>query len=102
MATLTGYLVLATVLFLTGLFGALTRRNAVVILMCVELMLNAVNIMLVAFNHFGSVPQADGQAFALLVFAVAASEVGVGIALVINVFRHLQDVDVTQVDLLRW
>ena len=102
MATLTGYLVVAACLFLIGLLGALIRRNVIVLLMCIELMMNAVNVMLVAFNRFGGMPQADGQAFALLVFAVAASEVGVGIALIINIFRHLQDADVTQVDLLRW
>src|SRR5258706_5064726 len=100
MATLNAYLIVSGLLFLIGLLGALTRRNAVVILMCVELMLNAVNLTLVAFNYFGSGASADGQAFAILVFAVAAAEVGVGIALILSVYRHLADADVTQMDLL--
>ena len=102
MASLNAYLVVSALLFLVGLLGALTRRNAIVILMCVELMLNAVNLTLVAFNTFGAGTQADGQAFAILVFAVAAAEAGVGIALILSVYRHLQDADVTQMDLLRW
>lgn len=99
---LTHYLVLSAVLFCIGLYGALTRRNAVIILMCIELMLNAVNISLVAFSSY-IVPQLlTGQIFAIFVMVVAAAEVAVGLAIVLAMFRHFKDIDINNINLLKW
>jgi NADH:ubiquinone oxidoreductase subunit K len=99
---LTHYLVLSAVLFCIGLYGALTRRNAVVILMCIEIMLNAVNISLIAFSSY-VVPQLlTGQVFAIFVIVVAAAEVAVGLAIVLAIFRHFNDIDTNNINLLKW
>ena len=99
---LTHYLVLSAVLFCIGLYGALTKRNAVIILMCIELMLNAVNITLIAFSSY-VVPQLlTGQVFAIFVMVVAAAEVAVGLAIVLAMYRHFKDIDIDNIDLLKW
>jgi len=99
---LTHYLVLSAVLFCIGLYGALTRRNAVIILMCIELMLNAVNISLIAFSSY-IVPQLlTGQVFAIFVMVVAAAEVAVGLAIVLAIYRHFKDIDIDNINLLKW
>ncbi len=99
---LTHYLVLSAVLFCIGLYGALTRRNAVIILMCIELMLNAVNITLIAFSSY-VVPQLlTGQVFAIFVMVVAAAEVAVGLAIVLAIYRHFKDIDIDNINLLKW
>jgi len=93
------YIFLSALLFLIGALGVLLRRNALVIFMCIELMLNAVNLALVAF---GTARQSlDGQVIALLVMAVAAAEVAVGLGLIITIFRHQDTVDVDEVKLLK-
>lgn len=93
------YVLLSALLFLIGALGVLLRRNALVILMSIELMLNAVNLSLVAFS---TARQAlDGQVFALLVMVVAAAEVTVGLGLIITIFRHQDTVDVDEVNLLK-
>jgi NADH:ubiquinone oxidoreductase subunit K len=102
MIPLSWYLILAAGLFSIGLFGVLARRNAVAILLGVELMLNAVNINLVAFWRYGDVLQMAGQVFAIIVFAVAAAEVAVGLALVISVYRRRNTVVAEELDLLKW
>ncbi|MDP1715298.1 MAG: NADH-quinone oxidoreductase subunit NuoK [Anaerolineales bacterium] len=102
MIPLSWYLILAAGLFSIGLFGVLARRNAVAILLGVELMLNAVNINLVAFWRYGDVTQMAGQVFAIIVFAVAAAEVAVGLALVISVYRRRNTVVAEELDLLKW
>ena len=102
MIPLSWYLILAAALFSIGLFGVLARRNAVAILLGVELMLNAVNINLVAFWRYGDVMQMAGQVFAIIVFAVAAAEVAVGLALVISVYRRRNTVVAEDLDLLKW
>jgi NADH:ubiquinone oxidoreductase subunit K len=102
MIPLSWYLILAAGLFSIGLFGVLARRNAVAILLSVELMLNAVNINLVAFWRYGDVAQMAGQVFAIIVFAVAAAEVAVGLALVISVYRRRNTVVAEELDLLKW
>lgn len=102
MIPLSWYLVLAAGLFSVGLFGVLARRNAVAILLGVELMLNAVNINLAAFWRYGDVTQMAGQVFAIIVFAVAAAEVAVGLALVISVYRRRNTVAAEELDLLKW
>ena len=102
MIPLSWYLILAAGLFSIGLFGVLSRRNAVAILLGIELMLNAVNINLVAFWRFGNVGQMSGQVFAIIVFAVAAAEVAVGLALVISVYRQRGTVMADDVDMMKW
>jgi NADH:ubiquinone oxidoreductase subunit K len=95
-------LLLAAFLFGVGIYGVLARRNAVLVLMSVELMLNAVNINLVAFNAYLRDQLVGGQVFALFVIAVAAAEVGIGLAIVLLIFRNRETVNVDEVDLLRW
>jgi len=95
-------LVFAAFLFAAGVYGVLARRNAVLVLMSVELMLNAVNINLVAFSAFLRDTIATGQVFALFVIAVAAAEVGIGLAIVLLIFRNRETVNIDEVDLLRW
>ena len=102
MVPLSWYLILAAALFSVGLFGVLVRRNAVAILLGVELMLNAVNINLVAFWRYSDVLSMAGQAFAVIVFAVAAAEVSVGLALVISVYRRRNTVIADNLDMLKW
>jgi NADH:ubiquinone oxidoreductase subunit K len=102
--SLLGPLLLATFLFCLGIYGVIARRNAVLVLISVELMLNAVNINLVAFQNllFPAESAVSGQLFALFIIAVAAAEVGVGLAIVLNLFRNRASVDVDDVDLMRW
>ncbi len=95
------YLVLAAALFSIGIYGVLSRRNAIGILMGIELMLNAVNINLVAFWRFMDPGRLTGQVFALFVFTVAAAEVAVGLALVIAIYRNRDTVVVEEIDLLK-
>ena len=102
MVPLSWYLILAAALFSVGLFGALSRRNAVAILLGIELMLNAVNINLAAFWRYGNVTDMAGQVFAIIVFAVAAAEVAVGLALVISVYRQRDTVIADDIDILKW
>ena len=102
--SLLGPLILAAFLFCVGIYGIIARRNAVLVLMSVELMLNAVNINLVAFHDllFAGEDGATGQVFALFVIAIAAAEVGVGLAIVLNMFRNRASIDVDDADLMRW
>jgi NADH:ubiquinone oxidoreductase subunit K len=95
-------LVFAAFLFSAGVYGVLARRNAVMVLMSIELMLNAVNINLIAFNAFLQDKVLAGQVFALFVVAVAAAEVGIGLAIVLLIFRNRETVNIDEVDLLRW
>ncbi|HUV53279.1 MAG TPA: NADH-quinone oxidoreductase subunit NuoK [Dehalococcoidia bacterium] len=97
------YLILSAVLFSIGLYGALAKRNAVVILMCIELMLNAVNITMVAFSRY-LVPDVvilTGQVFAIFIMTVAAAEAAVGLAIIIAIYRSRNNVDVEQSDLMK-
>ncbi len=99
---LSWYLILAAMLFCIGLYGVLSRKNAIAILLGVELMLNAVNINLVAFWRYLDPAQMAGQAFAVIVFAVAAAEVAVGLALIISVYRRRKTVVADEIDLMKW
>ena len=91
-------LLLSAVLFSIGVVGVLTRRNAIIIFMCVELMLNAVNLTFVAFSNLYGV---GGQVFVVFVMTVAAAEAAVGLAIVIALFRHRQTVDLQNINLLK-
>ena len=95
-------LTLSAFLFSVGVYGVLARKNAVLVLMSIELMLNSVNISLIAFNAWFRDSNAVGQIFALFIITVAAAEVGVGLAIVLLVFRHRKTINVDEVDLLRW
>ena len=94
------YLVLSAVLFTTGVIGVLTRRNAIIVFMCIELMLNSVNLTLVAFSQFyGDIA---GQILVFLVMAVAAAEAAVGLAIIIALFRNKQTVNIDEMNILKW
>jgi NADH:ubiquinone oxidoreductase subunit K len=90
----------SAVLFSAGVYGVLARRNAVLVLMSIELMLNAVNVNLVAFAQL--LRDLNGQIFALFVIAVAAAEVGIGLAIVILIYRNRETINVDEVNLLKW
>jgi len=94
------YLALSAVLFSIGTIGVLIRRNAIVIFMCVELMLNAVNLSLVTFSSY--MGDIDGQIFVFFSLAVAAAEAVVGLAIIISIFRNNLTVDISKINLLRW
>jgi NADH-quinone oxidoreductase subunit K len=96
------FLLVAAALFSIGVFGVLSRRNAIAILMSVELMLNAVNINLVAFWRYRSPLDISGQAFAVFVFVVAAAEAAVGLALIISIYRRRRSVIAEEMDLMKW
>jgi len=94
------YLLLSAAVFCIGVYGVLTRSNALIFLMSVELMLNAANINLVAFSfHYGNL---TGQVFSLFVMALAAAEVAVGIGIILVLYRNFDDVDVTKAATMRW
>jgi NADH:ubiquinone oxidoreductase subunit K len=90
------------VLFSAGVYGVLARRNAVLVLMSIELMLNAVNVNLVAFGAYLRDVLLTGQIFALFVITVAAAEVGIGLAVVILIYRNRETINVDEVNLLKW
>jgi NADH-quinone oxidoreductase subunit K len=96
------YLILSGVLFSIGIYGVLAKRNAVVILMCIEIMLNAVNIALVAFSRYITPEPLTGQIFAIFVMAVAAAEAAVGIAIIITIYRNRESVNVDKFNLTKW
>jgi len=96
---LTQFLVLSAALFCIGVYGVLARRNAVLVLMSIELILNAVNINLVAMGAFNGT--VAGEVFALFVIAVAAAEVGIGLAIVLLIYRNRRSIDLHEVDLLK-
>jgi NAD(P)H-quinone oxidoreductase subunit 4L len=97
--TLTQFLLLGSALFCIGVYGVLARRNAVMVLMSIELILNAVNINLVAFGAFNG--NVAGEVFALFIIAIAAAEVGIGLAMVLLIFRNKRSVDLADVDLMK-
>jgi NADH-quinone oxidoreductase subunit K len=102
MIPLSWYLIFAAALFCIGLYTVLARRNAIVILMGIELMLNAVNVNLVAFWRYINPQVIAGQVFAVMVFAVAAAEVAVGLAIFISLYRRRNTVAADEVDLMKW
>lgn len=102
MIPISWYLIFAAALFCIGLFGVLAHRNAIAILMGIELMLNAVNVNLVAFWRYATPEKINGQVFAVIVFAVAAAEVAVGLAIFISVYRLRGTISADEIDLLKW
>ena len=102
MITLVHYLVVSALLFALGLFAVVTRRNGVAILMGIELMLNAANINLVAFNKYVAPEAMQGQIFALVVITLAACEAAVGLSLVLAAYRSLETIYVDEINLMKW
>lgn len=96
------YLILSAVLFCIGLYGALAKHNAIVIMMCIEIMLNAVNIALVAFSRYITPLELTGQVFAIFTMVVAAAEAAVGLAIIIAIYRNYETIDAEKVDLMKW
>ena len=102
MVALEHYLILSAILFSIGLYGALAKRNAIIILMSIELMLNAVNISMVAFSRYIVPELLTGQVFAIFIMVVAAAEVAVGLAIIMAIYRHYEAIDVSRIDLMKW
>ena len=104
--TLYHFLILGAVLFCIGLYGAISKHNAVAVLMGIEIMLNAVNITLVGFSYFNPVKPYDtyltGQVFAIFIITVAAAEAAVALAMIIAIYRKRSTVDVGEIDLMKW
>ena len=94
------YLMLGAVLFTIGVIGALTRRNAIVVFMCIELMLNAVNLTFVTLSRF--LQSLDGVLFAFFVIAVAAAEAAVGLAIFVMIYRSRETINLDEINLLKW
>jgi NADH-quinone oxidoreductase subunit K len=99
---LTHYLTLSTILFCIGIFGVLTRRNAIGILMSIELMFNAVNINFVAFSKFITPGEFTGQIFAIFVITIAAAEATVGLAIVLLIYRNFKGISVDNINIMKW
>jgi NADH-quinone oxidoreductase subunit K len=100
MENLNSYLIVSAILFSIGTIGVLTRKNAIVIFMCIELMLNAVNLTFVAFSRY--LGNLDGQVFVFFIMTVAAAEAAVGLALIIAFFNNKESIDVDDVNLMKW
>lgn len=100
MIPLEAYVAVSAILFMTGLIGVLVRRNFIVVLMCVEIMLNAANINLVAFSHY--LESMAGQMSALFIIAIAAGEAAIGLAIIIVVFRGKIATNVDEINILKW
>ncbi len=94
------YLILSGMLFTIGVIGALTRRNAIVVFMCIELMLNAVNLTFITFSHF--LQSMDGVLFAFFVMAVAGAEAAVGLAIFVLIYRSRETINLDEINLLKW
>jgi NADH-quinone oxidoreductase subunit K len=94
------YLLFSTALFVIGIIGVLTRRNVIIIFMCIELMLNAVNMLLTAFSAYRSDPA--GQVFVFFIMAVAAAEVAVGLAIIVMIYRNFHSTDINLLNKLKW
>ena len=101
MDSLHSYLVIAAILFSMGLYAVITRKNAIAILMGIELILNSSNINFIAFNRFGGMSNLDGHVFSIFVIVLAAAEAAVALAIVINLFKNIGNVDVDNADLLK-
>lgn len=102
MVGLEHYLILSAVLFSIGLYGVLAKRNAIAILLCLEIMLNAVNIALVGFSRYITPTALTGQVFALFIIVVAAAETAIGLSIVIAIYRSRGEIDTTKIDLMKW
>ena len=101
MDNLSTYLIISAILFSLGIYGVMTRRNAVAILMGIELILNSANLNFVAFNRFSGMERLDGQVFSIFVIVLAAAEAAIALAIIINLYKNLNTVDVDEADSLK-
>ena len=101
MDNLSAYLIISAILFSLGIYGVMTRRNAVAILMGIELILNSANLNFVAFNRFSGMERLEGQVFSIFVIVLAAAEAAIALAIIINLYKNLNTVDVDEADSLK-
>ena len=101
MDSLQSYLIIAAILFSIGIYGVITRKNAIAILMGIELILNSANINFIAFNRFGGMHNLEGHVFSIFVIVLAAAEAAIALAIVINLFKSIGSVDVDDANLLK-
>ncbi|MED5475209.1 MAG: NADH-quinone oxidoreductase subunit NuoK [Candidatus Neomarinimicrobiota bacterium] len=101
MDSLSTYLIISAILFSLGIYGVMTRRNAVAILMGIELILNSANLNFVAFNRFSGMERLEGQVFSIFVIVLAAAEAAIALAIIINLYKNLNTVDVDEADILK-
>tara|TARA_Y100001968_G_C19119730_1_gene601414 strand:- start:107 stop:418 length:312 start_codon:yes stop_codon:yes gene_type:complete len=101
MDNLSTYLIISAILFSLGIYGVMTRRNAVAILMGIELILNSANLNFVAFNRFSGMERLEGQVFSIFVIVLAAAEAAIALAIIINLYKNLNTVDVDEADTLK-
>jgi len=101
MDNLSTYLIISAILFSLGIYGVMTRRNAVAILMGIELILNSANLNFVAFNRFSGMERLEGQVFSIFVIVLAAAEAAIALAIIINLYKNLNTVDVDEADSLK-
>lgn len=94
------YLILALLMFTTGVIGVLTRRNAIVVFMCIELMLNSVNLIFVTFSSF--LGNLNGQIFVFFIMSVAAAEAAIGLAIIIALYRNKSTINLDEINILKW
>ncbi|MEK7813052.1 MAG: NADH-quinone oxidoreductase subunit NuoK [Candidatus Desantisbacteria bacterium] len=99
---LTNYLILSAIFFCLGIYGVLVRRNAVMILLSIELMLNAANINFVAFSKYVDPDMLTGHIFTIFVIAIEAAEVAVGLAIILSAYRHMKSINVEDINLMKW
>ena len=99
--SLSTYLIISAILFSLGIYGVMTRRNAVAILMGIELILNSANLNFVAFNRFSGMERLEGQVFSIFVIVLAAAEAAIALAIIINLYKNLNTVDVDEADILK-
>jgi NAD(P)H-quinone oxidoreductase subunit 4L len=99
---LENYLALSAILFSIGLYGVLVKRNAVIVLMCIEIMLNAVNIALVAFSRFVTPVVMTGQVFSLFIMIVAAAEAAVAVGIIMAIYRNRASINIDDINLMKW
>jgi len=102
MVPLSHYLILSALLFTIGMFGALTRRNAIGVLMALELMFNAINVSFVAFSRYLPQQMLQGQIFAIFIITVAAAEAAVGLAIILGLYRNFKTINVDEINLMKW
>ena len=104
--SLNHFLILGAVLFVIGLYGAISKKNAIAVIMGIEIMLNAVNVTLIGFSYFNHEPRyatlLTGQIFAIFIITVAAAEAAVALAMIIAIYRKRNTVDVGEIDLMKW
>ena len=100
--SLNHYLLVAAILFAIGLFGLISSRNLIKVLMSIEFILNAANLNFVAFSHYVTPHELTGQVFAIFIMTIAAAEAGVALAIALSVYKHFQSVDLDKIHLMKW